>query len=171
MGQIFHFPVQPTSYPNQSSDLATADCVLLLAMRWWVEDYKAGVDPVPRLQVALENAGATEAAFSIDSLMSIVARTGRRPIAVHCPRCPNLSGDEKQLLHAASLTQACNGTLAGKSLRTALLSAEGAAFAVGALEGIGELFGNARLFFARLATPGLTLDDDADLEAWAPALH
>ncbi len=170
MGQIISFPAQPTPYPSLATELATADCVLLLAMRWWVEDYKAGADPVPRLQQALENAGATEAAFSIDSLMSIVARTGRRPIAVHCPRCPNLSGDEKQLLHAASLTQACNGTLACKALRTALLSAEGAAFAVGALEGIGELFGAARLFFARLASPSLALDDD-DLEAWAPALH
>jgi hypothetical protein len=139
-------------------------------MRWWVEDYRAGVDPVPRLQASLENADAVEAAYSIDSLMSIVARTGRRSIAVNCPRCPNLSGDEKQLLHAASLTQACNGAVAEKTLCTALLSAEGAAFAVGALEGLGDLFGKARLFVARLASPGLTLDDD-DREAWAPALH
>jgi hypothetical protein len=170
MGQIIQFPAQPTPYPNLATDLATADCVLLLAMRWWVEDYKAGADPVPRLEAALENAGATDAALSIDSLMSIVARTGRRPIAVHCPRCPNLSGDEKQLLHAASLTQACNGALAEKTLRTALLSAEGAAFAIGALEGVGTLFGKARLFFARLASPALTFDDD-DREAWAPTLH
>ena len=136
-------------------------------MRWWVEDYKAGADPVPRLQSALENAGTLDAALSIDSLMSIVARTGRRPIAMHCPRCPHLSGDEKQLLHAASLTQASNGPLAEKTLRTALLSAEGAAFAIGALEGLGTLFGKARLFFARLAPPGLGLDDD-DTEAWDP---
>jgi hypothetical protein len=170
MGQIIQFPTQPTPYPNLATELSTADCVLLLAMRWWVEDYRAGVDPVPRLQAALENADAVDAAFSIDSLMSIVARTGRRAIAVNCPRCPNLSGDEKQLLHAASLTQASNGGLAEKTLRTALLSAEGAAFAVGALEGLGDLFGKARLFFARLASPGLTFDAD-DREAWAPSLH
>ena len=84
MGQIIQFPAQPTPYPSLATELVTADCVLLLAMRWWVEDYRAGADPIPRLRAALENADAHDAAFSIDSLMSIVARTGRRSES----RCP-----------------------------------------------------------------------------------
>jgi hypothetical protein len=173
MGQIIAFPIQSTPYPDRAEDLGTADCVLLLAMRWWVEDYRASADPIPRLQSALLNAGAHGAAFSIDSLMTTLARVARRPVDVHCPRCPNVSDDEKYLLHVASLVQACNAPLAEKALRTALLSAEGAAFAVGALEGLGELFAKARLFFTRRAPPVTELGDDVTREGWSspPVLH
>jgi hypothetical protein len=169
MGQIIAFPVHPVPYPDLAADLGRADCVLLLAIRWWVEDYRAGADPIPRLREALTNAGAHDAAFLIDALMTVVARTGRRPVAINCPRCPHISVDEKQLLHAASLTQASDGKLAEKALRTALLSAEGAAFAVGELEGLADLFTRARLFFARRTSP----PSDDSREAWSPpaALH
>src|SRR5277367_2306989 len=109
MGQIIAFPVHPVPYPDLAADLGRADCVLLLAIRWWVEDYRASADPIPRLREALTNAGAHDAAFLIDALMTVVARTGRRPVAINCPRCPHIFADEKQLLHAASLTQASDG--------------------------------------------------------------
>jgi hypothetical protein len=63
--------------------------------------------------------------------MSVVARSARQPIAIHCPRCPHVSDDEKTLLHAASLAQAGDAQRVEKALRTALLSAQGAEFALG----------------------------------------
>jgi hypothetical protein len=168
MGQIVAFPIFPTPYPDLAAELGRADSLLLLAMRWWVEDGRMGADPIPRLRAALTHAGADDSVFLIDALMAVVARTGRRPVTVNCPRCPHVSADEKHLLHAASLTQAAHGKLAEKALRTALLSAEGAAFAVGELEGLGDLFAKVRLFFARRTVP-----DDNSREPWSPpaALH
>jgi hypothetical protein len=58
----------------------------------------------------------------------VIARTGRQPIAIHCPRCPHVSDDERLLLHAASLTQAGHSHMAEKALCAALLSAQGAEF-------------------------------------------
>jgi hypothetical protein len=164
MGQIIAFPAQPTPYPDQTKDLGTADGLLLLAMRCWVEDYQANADPIPRLQTALHSAGAHDAASPIDSLMTTVARGARRTVDVHCPLCPNLSDDEKRLLHAASLVQTNNAALAEKALRTALLSAEGAGFAVESLEDLTGLCIKARLFFARRVPP----DADDTREAWSP---
>jgi hypothetical protein len=100
MGQLIPFPARPTAFPDEAAGLETAECVLLLAIRWWVEDYRAGADPIPRLCEALDNADAPDAAFSIDGLMTTLARLARRPVDIHCPRCPALSADEKQLLHA-----------------------------------------------------------------------
>ena len=153
MGQIIRLLVAPAGYPEASADLDPAECVLLIAIRWWVDAWRHGDDPMPRLRQGLETASADDAAFSIDALMAIVARIVRQPIAIHCPRCPHLSGDEKQLLHAASLAQAGDGHLAEKALRTALLSAQGAEFALGPLEGLGELFAEAKLFFRRRRAP------------------
>jgi hypothetical protein len=173
MGQVIPFPTQPTPYPDQIENLGAADGVFLLAMRWWVEDYRANVDPIPRLQTALHKAGAHDAAFPIDSLMTTVARGARRTVDVHCPLCPSLSDDEKQLLYVASLVQANNAPLADRALRTALLSADGAAFAVESLEDLSEFFTKARLFFAKRVAPAPLPDANDTREAWSPpaALH
>jgi hypothetical protein len=69
--------------------------------------------------------------------MAIIARTTRHPVAIHCPRCPRLSRDEIHLLYVASLVQAGECALAERTLRVALLSASGAEFALGPLEGLG----------------------------------
>jgi hypothetical protein len=176
VGQVIAFPIQPTSYPDLAADLDTADCVLLIAVRWWVEAYRIGADPIPRLCEGLEAAGAHDAAFSIDGLMTDVSRVARRPVDVRCSRCPNVSDDEKHLLHAASLAQACDSALAEKVLRTTLLSAEGAAFAVRSLDGLGELFAEARLFLSRRTSPALDTEADPEAddgrESWSPpAIH
>jgi hypothetical protein len=157
MGQIIRLPVTAMSYPESSVDLETAECVLLIAIRWWGDAYRRGDNPMPRLHQGLEMAGTRDAAFSIDAMMAIIARTVRRPIAVHCPRCPRLSNDEKSLLHAASLAQAGDNHLAETALRTALLSAHGAEFALGPLQGLGELFAEARLFLRRRRQPFVDL--------------
>jgi hypothetical protein len=172
MGQVIAFPLLSTPYPDLTADLATAECILLIAIRWWVQSYRDGDDAAPRLCQGLESAGAPDAAGSIDSLMQVVARTVTRPIAIHCPRCPRLSLDEKHLLQAASLVQADEDRLAEKVLRTTLLSAQGAEFAIGPLVGLGTLFAQARLLLSRrrLGTDAANTADEP--ESWSPSsLH
>jgi hypothetical protein len=149
MGNIIRLPTARTACPPTTDRLGTAESVLLLAVRWWVADFRSNLDPLPRLCGAMGIAGAHDAAFSVDQFMSIAARTARRPIAIHCPRCPNLSDDERCVLHAAGLTQAGASNLAKRVLHNGLLSADGANFALGTLEGLGELFRMAHLDFGR----------------------
>jgi hypothetical protein len=167
MGQIIQLPLSPTGYPDKSAELDPAESVLLIAIRWWVSSFRHDEDPMPRLCQGLETAGTLDAAFSIDALMAIVARTVQEPISIHCPRCPRVSGDEKHLLHAASLAQAGDSHLAEKALRTALLSAHGAEFVLGPLERLGELLAEAGLFFRRRRSPA-EMQIDAR-EPWNPS--
>lgn len=171
MGQIIRLSAAPTVFPDTSTALDPPEHVLLIAIRWWVNASRHDEDPMPRLCRDLETAGSYEAAFSIDALMATLARSVLRPIEVHFPHCPNLSSDEKILLHAAGLAQAGDTPLAEKTLRTALLSAQGAEFALGPLEGIGELFAEARLFFRRRIFPSANLIPDDAVEPWLPASH
>ncbi len=168
MGQIIQLPLRPAGYPNHSAALDPAECVLLIAIRWWVDSYRRDEDPMPRLCQGLEAAGTSDAAFSVDALMAIITRTVRRPIAIHCPRCPHVSDDERRLLHAASLTQAGNSDLAGKALCTALLSAQGAEFALGPLQGLGELFAEAGFFFRQRRSPVMERTPATAVEPWSP---
>ncbi|MDR3531166.1 MAG: hypothetical protein P4L90_11515 [Rhodopila sp.] len=85
---------------------------MLVAIRWWVADFRQHDDPLPRLCQAMGTAGARDAAFSVDQLMSVFIRSARRPMAIHGPRCRGLSGDEKHLLNAASLVQAGESKMA-----------------------------------------------------------
>jgi hypothetical protein len=169
MGQIIAFPLPPTPYPDLAADLDKAEGVLLVAVRWWVACFRAGEDPIPRLRQGLTTAGSAAAASSIDGLMMVVSRTVTRPVEIRCPRCPNLSLDERHLLHAASLAQAGDADLAAKVLRRTLLSAQGAEFALGSLEGLGTLFTQARLLLSRrrFSEDGqLTVDGR---ESWSPS--
>lgn len=161
MGQVIHIVPPSTAYPDCTTELEPAESVLLMAIRWWVADRREGEDPLPRLCEALGIAGPHDAAFSVDRLMSVVGRTARQPVAIHCPCCPRISVDEQNLLHAASLTQAGHGRLAERVMRTALLSAAGAEFALGPLEGLAELFAEARLHFRRRRVP-------ASPDGWTP---
>jgi hypothetical protein len=170
MGQIVRPPVLAAGYPDTSAALDPAETLFLTAIRRWVAAYRGGEDPMPPLSHDLAAAGTRDAALSVDALMAIVARTLRQPIAIHCPRCPHISGDEKHLLHAASLAQGGDADLAAKALRTALLTAQGAEFAIGPLEGLGELFAMARLFFRRRKPAS---EDDAPIdqpESWDPSV-
>jgi hypothetical protein len=173
MGQIVAFPIPPGSYPDLTANLETADCILLSAIRSWVAAYKEGENPIPRLCQGLQTAGAPNAAFSINDLMTALARAVIRPVDIHCPRCPHLSPDEKHLLRAASLTQAGDSHLAEKVLRTTLLSAQGTELAIGPLEDLGELFTRARLFLScrRWRAEGHEMGDDR--QSWSPphSLH
>jgi hypothetical protein len=169
VGQIIQLPLSPAGYPDNSAALDPAECILLIAIRWWVDSYRRDEDPMPRLCQGLEAAGTCDAAFSVDALMAIIARTVRQPIAIHCPRCPHVSDDERHLLHAASLTQAGNGHLAEKALCAALLSAQGAEFAAGPLQGLGELFAEAGFFFRQRRSPVMKRTPATAVEPWSPS--
>ena len=54
--------------------LDPASCVLLIAIRWWVTDFRERDDSLARLCQALDAAGAHDAAFSADQLMADVVR-------------------------------------------------------------------------------------------------
>jgi hypothetical protein len=169
MAHIIPFIPAPPSYPSRTTLLDAAERAFLIAVRWWVYAFRDGEDPVPRLCRHLHAAGARDAAFSIDALMAIVARTVRQPIAIRCPQCPHLSADETHLMHPACLVQAGQSVQAERALRTALLSASGAEFALGPLEGLGELFARACLLFSRRRSPADALPAAGVIETWTPS--
>jgi len=149
VGKVLPFVAAPPAYPLTANSLAPAERTLLLAIRWWVSALRHGVDPLARVWENLTTTGAAAAAPSLDALMATVARTGRRPIAIHRPCCPNLSADEKHLMRAATLAQVGDSRLAQQALHNALLSADGAALVLGSLERLGELFAELGLFFSQ----------------------
>src|SRR5689334_23467226 len=108
-GQIVPLRVAPPAYPEVCHDLNTAECVALLAFRWWIAAFRRNEDPLPRIAAGLRRAGAGTAAPPIDALMSIVARSARRTMTIHAPRCPALATDEAQLLYAGALAQRGDG--------------------------------------------------------------
>lgn len=166
MGQIISFPRPQILYPVLTANIHKAECVLLLATRWWVTCFRREEDPLPRLRLGLAFAGAEDAALSIDGLMTIVGRAVRRPLNIRPPRCRDLSHDETHLLQAAGLVQAGDIRLAERVLRTTLLSAAGAEFALGPLESLGVLFARAGLLLSpwRLAEPARLSRPGAELE-------
>ena len=164
MGQGIRLAVTPHDYPATAAALDAAERLLLGAIRWRVAAFRRAEDPLPQLCADLAATGAEDAAFSVDTLTGVVARTARRTIDIHCPHCPNLSKDEQGLLHAASLTQAGDSELAERVLRTALLTAQGAELALMPIEGLGHVFAMAGLLF-RSRSP---LRDHCDVENWTP---
>jgi hypothetical protein len=170
MGQIIRLPVSPAGYPDTAAALGPAENVLLAAIRWWVEACRGADDPMPRLQQDMARANALEAASSVDALMTIVARTAQQPLDIRCPRCPGLAIDEKHVLHAAWAAQDRRLYQADRLLRTALLLGEGAAFALGPLEGIRVIFARAGLVFPQ-RTPGAgDLWPTGAVQAWTPPM-
>jgi hypothetical protein len=57
MGRIIQFPVTPRDFKETATSLDTAECVVLIAMRWWDADFRRDEDPLPRLSQAMEAAG------------------------------------------------------------------------------------------------------------------
>lgn len=140
--------------PGSVRDLGKPDALLLLAIRWWVEERLAGRAALPRLRDAMARAGVADAAHSVDALMDIILRTARRKIATHVPRCAVVSVDELSLLRAAALVQAGWAEEARARLAD-LMAPAGARFAMGPLAGLGQIFASARLVLGvpRLIAP------------------
>jgi hypothetical protein len=170
MGQIIRLPVSPAGYPDTVATLNPAENVLLVAIRGWVAACRKADDPMPPLRQELTRAGAPEAAISIDALMAIIGRTARQPIEVRCPRCPKLAIDEKHILHAAWAAQERRVHHADGLLRGALLLGEGAAFALGPLEGIAVLFAKAGLVFPQRRPGAADEWPIGVIQAWTPSM-
>jgi hypothetical protein len=165
MGLVIPFPASPRPYPTFVAALDAAERVLLAAMRQWVSAFREAEDPLPRLCDDLAAAGIEEAACPVDALMGVVARSARRTVAIHCPRCRALADDEQHLLRAVSLTQAGDADLAERVLRTALLTAQGAEIALGPIEELSHVFAAAGLFLRRRQQ---SPDDQDAVESWTP---
>jgi hypothetical protein len=162
MGLVIRFPASLDAYPAQRSSLEDAEGVLLIGLRWWVEDRRRDQSPLPRLRHGMTAAGAPDAAVATDALMSIATRTARRSLEVHGPCCDCLSLPETQMLYAASLVQSGDSARAEHVLRTALLSAQGADMALGPLQAIGRLFSAARLLLRRRQSPVMPTSGSAE---------
>lgn len=168
MGRIMPFaPRVLRGYPAAADALDEPEAVLLRCLRSWVADVRQGTNPLPRLRDAM--AGMADAAASLDMLMRVIARTAYRPVEIGCERCPRVAADEQRLLHATRLAQGREAWLAEEALRAGLLSDTGAEFALGPLQGLGEIFLEAGL---RLRPRSLVEPADpaaASLSAWLPA--
>ena len=149
MGQVIHLTISSAAYPNAINSLERAERTFVQAMRLWFASYRRGDDPVRHLCEVMRAADAHDAAFPIDRLMALIARTARQPIAIYCQRCPHLE-------------------MAARTLRTALLSAHGAEFALSPLEGLGELFAEAKLLFRRRRPPVADASRAGTVEAKSP---
>ena len=168
MGQAIPFaaPDRP-AWPDRTAALDSAECTLLVSIRWWVVAFRDNAPAVPRLRRGLAFVGAADAALSVDSLMAIAAASNRHPLAIHWPRCTCLSDDELVFLHAASLVQHGDAARAGRVLAATLLTDDGAAFACAPLAGLGTLFAGCGLRFSRRRPPipGGAAPDHADCPA------
>jgi hypothetical protein len=151
MGQVIHLSVPWAAYPATTEALDAAERILLLGVRWWVADYRQSVDPLPRLCGAMRSAGPREAAFSVDRLMAVIARTALRPVASTARAALTLSRDETSVLYAASLVQAGERRRSEAAHRAALAPRGGVrTWAIGR---VGELFTQAGLLFRRRQVP------------------
>lgn len=153
MGQVIRFGAIPRAEHVAATALNEAERLLLGAMRQWVAAFRRAERALPRLCLDMALAGVHDAAFSVDALMGILVRTARRTVEIHCPGCASLSDDERCLLDAAALAQAGERVRAEEALCGALLTAPGAAFALGPIVGLGELFAIGGLFFPRRVRP------------------
>ena len=90
---------------------------------------------------------------TLDAVMDVSARMARRMIDVRRPRGANLSRDERHPLQAASRAQPGDDELAERVLRTALLTAQGAEFALGPWEGFADILAVAGQFLRRRRSP------------------
>jgi hypothetical protein len=161
MARITPFILAPPGRPSRRATLDAAERAFLLAIRWWVAGIRHGEDPELRPGQQLHTAGARNA-FSVDALKAIVARFATLPVAIRCPQRPHPSPDETHLIHAAGQVRAGESAQAERALRTALLSASGAEFALDPLEGLSELFARTRLLFGRRRSPADAL--------WTPSI-
>lgn len=152
MGMVFPLPLSPAAYPEATAFLEPPEQLVVRSLRLWVADRRWGADPWPALAELFDPAGVVDAGWSVDAWLSIAARTALRPIGIGCLRCQRLSADEAWCLYAAAAAQRGATETTEAALRV-LLSGPGAAFAVGPVAGLAELFATAGLPLRRRLAP------------------
>ena len=171
MGLIIPFPLERPAGAGLVAALDVAERTLLAGLRAWVAAFRRAEDPLPPLRAGFAAAGVAGAAGPVHALMAILARTARHIVEIRCPRCPHLSADEQRLLQAASLAQVGMGALAERVLRAAMLTAPGAEFALGPLQGVADIFAAAGLVFGRHLPPDEPPGGSSHPDAPPPVLH
>lgn len=90
---------------DEDDDPGAERRVLLWAMRAWVVCVRARALPALPVLDAFRRMGVPSAAALLDEALVAVARPALRPLSVHCPCCPDISGDERLLLDVAAAAQ------------------------------------------------------------------
>jgi len=85
--------------------LTRAETLVLWAMRAWVAGHRHGIPVLANLRTAFRNEGAPAAAEAVDDLMGFIANGAGRTIQVNCPRCRQVTEDERLLLDVVALHQ------------------------------------------------------------------
>ena len=88
-----------------ASPLTRAETLVLWAIRAWVAGHRHGIPVLANLRTAFRNEGAPAAAEAVDDLMGFIANGAGRTIAVNCPRCRQVTEDERLLLDVVALHQ------------------------------------------------------------------
>src|SRR5687768_3262161 len=85
--------------------LTRAETLVLWALRAWVAGHRHGIPVLANLRTAFRNEGAPAAAEAVDDLMGFIANGAGRTIQVNCPRCRQVTEDERLLLDVVALHQ------------------------------------------------------------------
>lgn len=85
--------------------LTRAETLVLWAIRAWVAGHRHGIPVLANLRTAFRNEGAPAAAEAVDDLMGFIANGAGRTIQVNCPRCRQVTEDERLLLDVVALHQ------------------------------------------------------------------
>jgi hypothetical protein len=128
---------------NTFEQLDLSEKLLIWGIRSWVACCKARICPMAPLRHVFCRYGITDAAASLDALLSITVQSAVRPINVHCPKCSQLSPDEVCALQATAAAQSYEFEAAQAHLEIWL--GEAANMALGPLCGLGALFRDAGL--------------------------
>ncbi len=79
--------------------------LLLWAIRLWVRAVKERTSISETLQRGFRLAGAPDAFWGLDDLMTIIGATAKTSIDIRCIRCPEISIDEHRLLAIVAAQQ------------------------------------------------------------------
>ncbi|WP_395676941.1 hypothetical protein [Inquilinus sp.] len=85
--------------------LTRAETLVLWAIRAWVAGHRHGIPVQANLRTAFRNEGAPAAAEAVDDLMGFIANGAGRTIQVNCPRCRQVTEDERLMLDIVALHQ------------------------------------------------------------------
>jgi len=85
--------------------LTRAETLLLWAIRAWVAGHRHGIPVIANLRTAFRNEGVPAAAEAVDELMRFIGAGAGRSIEVNCPRCRQVTRDERLLLDIVALHQ------------------------------------------------------------------
>jgi hypothetical protein len=85
--------------------LTRSETLLLWAVRVWVVGHRHDMPVLPNLRTAFRDEGVPAAAEAVDDLMGFIGHGAGRTIRVNCPRCRQVTEDERLLLDVVALHQ------------------------------------------------------------------